>query len=315
MRGTVIVVSHNSSQYIEACLRPLVGAPGWNVVVVDNASGDDSVARATRAAPDARVLRQAQNLGYAGAANLAASLSDADILLMLNPDVIAAQGALQSIVQGFSHDRVGAVAGMLSQPDGSPQRGFSVRRFPTLLSALADLFLLNRIWPLNPWNRDYRALDFDYSKVQEIEQPAGACLAISRAAWQDVQGMDDGFYPVWFEDVDLCRRLHDRGWKILYSPSAVFVHAGGHSVNQLPFPARQALWYGNLMRYFVKHEPRWKCFIVRIGIVAGLFLRCTASAFGSGPPEISVPEAIRVYSAVALRYGLLGQITQPKPKR
>lgn len=311
MRGTVIIVSHNSSAYIEACLRPLLGVPGWNIVVIDNASQDDSVQRAMRAAPDARIVCNTKNLGYAGAANLAASLSEADVFLLLNPDIVAGQEALPSMVQGFSHDRVGAVAGMLSQPDGSPQAGFSVRRFPSLSSALTEVLLVNRIFPHNRWNRRYRALDFDYSKTQEIEQPAGACLMIKRAAWLDVHGMDDGFYPVWFEDVDFCRRLHDCGWKILYCPNAVFTHVGGHSVSQLSFYLRQSLWYGNLLRYFHKHESRWKCFLLRIGIVTGLLLRCTASALGLRPSGVSFGTAVRVYCEVAWRYGVLGEIPQP----
>jgi N-acetylglucosaminyl-diphospho-decaprenol L-rhamnosyltransferase len=204
---------------------------------------------------------------------------------------------------------------MLTQPDGSPQRGFSIRRFPSLSSTLAEVLLLNRVWPLNPWNRRYRALDFDYRKAQEVEQPAGACLAIQRVAWRDVQGMDNSFYPVWFEDVDLCRRLHERGWKILYCPSAVFVHAGGHSVTQLPFHQRQALWYGNLLRYFDKHESRWKSFILRSGIVAGMLLRCAASALGSRPSGVSFGTAVRSYCDVAWRYGVLGEVKQLHPNR
>ena len=312
MRGTVIIVSHNSSAYIEACLQSLLWAPGWNIVVIDNASQDSSVQRAMQAAPDARIISKSENLGYAGAANLAASMSDADILLLLNPDIVADHGALHNVVQGFSDDRVGAVAGMLSQPNGLPQRGFSVRRFPGLSSALAEVLLLNRIWPLNPWNRRYRALDFDYSKAQEVEQPAGACLAIRRAAWLDIRGMDDSFYPVWFEDVDLCRRLNDGGWKILYCPKAVFIHVGGHSVSQLSFYERQAIWYGNLIRYFAKHESRWKCFLLRIGILAGLLLRCAVSALGLGPSDVSLGTAIHVYCEVAWHYGVLGQVTPPK---
>ena len=138
---------------------------------------------------------------------------------------------------------------------------------------LAEVLLINRIWPTNPWNRRYRCLDLDYTKVQEVEQPAGACLAIKRRAWEDAGGFDESFFPVWFEDVDFCSRLRDKGWKIVYSPGAVFTHVGGHSVKKLPFRDRQVFWYKNLLRYFRKHHRHWEVSVLRAGIAIGLLLR------------------------------------------
>ena len=74
-------------------------------------------------------------------------------------------------------------------------------------------------------NRRYRCLDADYSQQQEIEQPAGACLAVTRSVWESVGGMDPAFFPVWFEDVDFCARLLESGAKIVYCPAARFQHS------------------------------------------------------------------------------------------
>src|SRR5260370_1096278 len=87
---------------------------------------------------------------------------------------------------------------------------------------LAEVLLVNRAWPGNPWNVRYRCLDLDYRNTQEVDQPAGACLAVKRKAWDEISGFDEGFFPVWFEDVDFFRRLRDKGWKIVYSPAALF---------------------------------------------------------------------------------------------
>jgi GT2 family glycosyltransferase len=202
---------------------------------------------------------------------------------------------------------VGAAGGLLIGKDGLPQKGFTVRRFPTIGSTLAEVLLLNRIWPSNPCNVSYRCLDLDYQAAQDVDQPAGACLAVKRQAWEAINGFDEGFFPVWFEDVDFCRRLRDREWRIVYCPDAVFLHAGGHSVNQLPFRDRQSYWYRNLLRYFMKHRSPSELALLRVGIAIGLLFRALLSLVGFGPAGISVTESLEAYWHVAWRYAIRGE--------
>jgi len=152
----------------------------------------------------------------------------------------------------------------------------------------------------------YRCLDLNYQNAQEVEQPAGACLAVKRQAWDEVGGFDEGFFPVWFEDVDFCRRLRDRGWKIVYCPDAIFSHAGAHSVSGLAFRDRQSYWYKNLVRYFAKHHTRTQLAILRVGITMGLLLRGLLSLLGFSPSGTSVPEAVEAYWHAAWRYAVRG---------
>ena len=240
--GSAIVVTYNSAGQIEACLDALRNEAGWQRIVVDNASQDDTVERAQKSDPAARVIKNPKNIGFAAAANQGARLASGNILLFLNPDAIAQSGALDALAKALEQEGVGAVGGALSHSRGEVDRGFSVRRFPTMLSMAAEILLLNRLWPSNPSNRDYRCLDLDYAKPQEVDQPAGACLAVRREAWTSVRGFDEGFFPIWFEDVDLCRRLRVHNWKILFCPSACFLHSGGHSASQLSLGDRQIFW-------------------------------------------------------------------------
>ena len=126
-------------------------------------------------------------------------------------------------------------------------------------------------------------------RVQPIEQPAGACLAIAREAWSAVGGMDTQFTPVWFEDVDFCKRLLDSGRKIDYCPSARFHHSGAHSVGKLSFAEKQLFWYTNMLRYARKHFSRAKVLILRMGIIKGMLLRSLAALLGSGPKRGKQP--------------------------
>ena len=76
---------------------------------------------------------------------------------------------------------------------------------------------------------------------------------IRRDVWEKLGGLDEGFHPVWFEDVDLCRRALDAGFEIDYLPHVKAAHRGGHSVSHLPAGCRMHYWYGSLLRYAAKH--------------------------------------------------------------
>jgi hypothetical protein len=188
------------------------------------------------------------------------------------------------------------VGGSLLEADDKPQRGFAFRKLPTLASLLCETLLINQLWPANPVNRHYRCLDADYSHQQEVEQPAGACLAIRREVWDGIGGFDERFYPVWFEDVDLCKRIRDRGMKIVYCPTARFRHSGAHSVGRLSFQQKQRFWYCNMLAYAEKHFAPAQPFLLRMGILAGMVLRSGAALLGIRP--VSLPEALRAYRQV-----------------
>jgi GT2 family glycosyltransferase len=252
-------------------------------------------------------LINSHNAGFAGAVNQAAAVAEGDFLVILNPDTIATPGSLEKLAEALRTDNVGAASGLLLDEDGLPQKGFAIRRLPTLGSMLAEALLLNRAWPGNPWNVRYRCLDLNYQNAQEVEQPAGACLAVKREAWDKLNGFDEGFFPVWFEDVDFCRRLRSRGWKIVYRPDAIFTHSGGDSVSGLPFRDRQSYWYKNLVRYFAKHQSRTQRAILRVGITVGLLLRALLSLVGFSPAGTSVSEAVAAYWHTAWRYAVRGK--------
>jgi len=299
--GSVIVVSYNSEAYIEACLLALQRVENWKVILVDNCSTDKTVERAQQVGSKTCMLLNPRNLGFAAAVNQGAQVAEGDIFVILNPDTISNSYALEKLVQPLVAYDVGAAGGLLV-PSGEPaENGFTVRRFPTLASMLVQVFLLNHIWPKNPWNRHYRCLDLNYRLAQEVDQPAGACLAVKRKAWEDVGGFDEGFFPVWFEDVDFCRRLRSSGWKIVYCPDAVFTHAGGHSVNSLRFEEKQAFWYRNLLRYFAKHHTRVEVSLLQASVVLGLLFRVLLSLCGFQPAGVSAREALTAYWHVAYR--------------
>lgn len=275
-------MTYNSAAVIGACLEALT-REDCEIIVVDNASQDETVRCVEEfvAWHPVRLIANEVNRGFGAAVNQGAREAEGDMLLILNPDAIAESGAIAALMRCIEATQASAVGGALIESNGEPARGFAFRRIPTLVPLLCEVLLLNRIWPANPVNRRYRYLDADYSQPQQVEQPAGACLAVTRTAWESVGGFDEQFYPVWFEDVDLCKRLLQRGLMIFYCPAARFSHSAAHSVGQLNFRDKQLFWYSNMLRYARKHFTPTQVFILRLAIIKGMLLRSAAALFGA----------------------------------
>jgi len=282
VRCSVIVVTYNSAEAIGLCLEALA-REDCEIVVVDNASQDETVRRVEEfvAWHELRLLANDRNLGFAAAANQGAHEASGDVLLLLNPDAIAQPGAVKALLQCMESTGAAAAGGALLESNGKPARGFAFRRLPTAATLLCEALLVNQLWPRNPLNRRYRCLNADYAQPQEVEQPAGACLTIRREAWAELSGFDEQFVPVWFEDVDFCKRLLERGHKIVYCPIASFSHSGAHSVSKLLFRDRQVFWYTNMLRYARKHFSRGQVQVLHVGIIAGMIMRSAAALFGA----------------------------------
>ena len=270
----VVVVSYNSSKYLPLCLDSLRGV-GVEIIVVDNASTDDSVAVARQ--HGVRVIANSENRGLAAAANQGARASAAEFLLFLNPDAVLLDGFADLLRAVIQEPQAGAVAGLLLDEAGRPQVGFNVRSLPSFVTLACEVLLLNRLWPRNPVNRRYRCLDVPLDRPGEIEQPAGACLLVRRRALEQVGYWDEHFYPLWFEDVDLCLRLRRSGYPILFCPTCRWRHHGEHSLDSISFARKQLFWYRNLLYYVRKHMGSAAALAMRLLVCAGAAARWMAT--------------------------------------
>lgn len=242
-----------------SCLDALAEmAPDVTAAVIDNASTDRTVEQVRRRAavnPRVQLVANRDNRGFAGAVNQGfATTTGADPILLLNPDV-QLRTPLTPLIEACQEH--GLAAGQLTTRLGQPQAGFTIRRFPTAVSLAFELLGINRLWPGNPANRRYRYLDRDLNREGPVEQPAGAFLMIRRDVWEHLEGFDEAFHPVWFEDVDFCRRAAGAGYRIEYVPQVRAEHLGGHSVRKLPSARMEQYWYVSLLSYAAKHFRPW----------------------------------------------------------
>ncbi len=265
-----IVVTYNSERQITSCLASLKDRA--RPVVIDNASSDDTCAVIERSYPEVTLLRNSDNLGFAAAVNQGIVVSDEPFILLLNPDAYLVK-PIDDLVTRCFIPGIGAAAGRLLDPKGKTQLGFNVRAFPTATALIFETLGWNRLWPSNPVNRHYRLRGFDDTKEQDVAQPAGAFLMVRRDALEAVGGLDEQFQPLWFEDVDLCQRLHNAGHRIRYVPSCMAHHEGAHSLKSATLELQRVAWYGNLLRFSSKHfSTRVHLWLVPV-ILVGVFSR------------------------------------------
>lgn len=268
----IVIVTYQSAREVGPCLDAALRT-GAEIVVVDNADCD-ATAREVQGR-GVRLIRNQRNRGFAGAVNQGIHSLSTPLILLLNPDAVIETG-LWPMVEACGMDGVAAAGGMLLDSEGRPQTGFMVRRFPGAAILAFEALLVNRIWPRNPVNWQYRCMGMDYSVPQDVEQPAGAFLMFRRDVWQELGGFDERFHPLWFEDVDFCRRAAAAGYRLRFVPEAVAKHTGGHSISKIEVEKRPLYWYGNVLRYAAGHLGLTGRIVVCLAVVTGSIPRMVA---------------------------------------
>ncbi|HBY63657.1 MAG TPA: hypothetical protein DEH78_27855 [Solibacterales bacterium] len=267
---SIVIVSYNSAEVLGTCIASCRRVNPAEIFVVDNASADNSVSVAQRAG--AQVIVNTTNKGFAAAANQGIGASSSPAVLLLNPDT-ELPSSIEPLAAALEDGEVGAAAPVLVDDSGRAQLGFSIRRLPEAKALIFEVLGINRLLPGNPVNARYRCLDLDLTEDQDVEQPAGACLLIRKTAWGLVGGFDEEFHPVWFEDVDFCRRLRRAGFRIRLAAGVAVRHRGGHSVSNLTPGRRQACWYASLLKYAAKAYPGHAVRGIAGALLAGLLPR------------------------------------------
>lgn len=227
----IVIVSWNVSAAVRQCLISIrQHASTANVVVVDNASTDGTVAMVGREFPEITVIRNSRNVGFARACNQGAALGKQSVILFLNPDAQLCSDAGDMLQTMFEEQPfVGIIGPKILNIDGSVQP--SVRRFPTPLSFLWELLKLKRLLPGLGVLRKNHMEEFRYNTLRAVDQVMGAAFAVRRSLYETLQGFDERFF-IWFEEVDFCYRAHILGWLIFFVPDLTVIHRRGASFEQ-----------------------------------------------------------------------------------
>ncbi|NUO84025.1 glycosyltransferase family 2 protein [candidate division KSB1 bacterium] len=277
---SIVIVTYNSRADIAICLASLekhCRAHALEIIVFDNASKDGTADEVAAKFPNVRLLRSAENHGFARGNNLAAQHAQGRFILLLNPDTWVNDDMCGVLVRFMNeHPEAGACAPLILRPDGSRQRG-AFRTLPTLATLFYDQTGLSRIFPKSRRFGRYMMTWWNHDDVRAVEQPAGACLLVRREVWQHINGFDEGYF-MYYDDVDLCRAILQAGWKIYFTPHTRVYHSGGQSASQDVLKNYIEL-HRSMYRYFRKHHGRVATWIAKLLVACGELGKLLVIAF------------------------------------
>lgn len=252
-----IVVSWHDENRVHDLVEAWPADDDLELLIVDNGS--------TRELPaGVQILNGERNLGFAGAINLGLRETTAPLVLVMNSDVCPRSGAIDSLIRGFERwPDAAALAPRLVSTDGSSQFRWQLRTLPSVPALLLQALLL----PATGQSQS------ELGPGQRVEQPAAAALVLRRQVLADLGGFDESFFPAWFEDVDLAKRMKDSQHPIRYCPEAEFTHHLGSSIPRLGYGRFLQIYYSNLCRYLAKHHGNLWARVARFLLVPASLLR------------------------------------------
>ena len=266
---SVVIVSFNCRDLLLSCLTSLHGIDG-EIIVVDNASSDQTVTTLRTRHPDVAVIEMGKNAGFGRASNRGMEAASGRYILLLNPDTVVSPGALRVLVDFLDeHPGAGVVAPRLVYPDGADQG--TARAFPTAAAALfGRRSPLTRWFPSNRWSRRYlTGRQRSTNTPFEIEWVSGAAMMVRADVIGRLGGFDPDFFMHW-EDAELCHRTRRSGFEIWCEPRATVIHEEGGS--RRGWPPRQ-VWHFHRGAYLFwkKTHTGWST-RVTLPLVAGALL-------------------------------------------
>lgn len=270
----IIIVNYNSTEYLVKCIESIyhhLDSARINIFVEDNES-NNTIEVVEKKFREVTIQRNTKNLGFGAAINKALRKCKAPYVVLLNPDTILPDGSLKKAVEYLSmNNRVGVIGPRIYEHDGSIQG--SARRFPTLWTSIfGRKSPLTKLFPQNPiTKREFICFDCVNNEDIDVDWVSGACMIIRRKAIQQISGFDERFFLYW-EDTDLCKRIKEAGWRIVYFPKAQIYHSVGKSSETR---AIRSIFHfhRSCFRLFVKHS-KVPVNLMMPFVFSGLTARC-----------------------------------------
>jgi hypothetical protein len=306
---SVVIVGWNARHYLELCLESLAEAPprrSVEILVVDNASADGSAEMIEARFPHVKLIRSAENLGFAKGNNVAISRCQGRYIALVNPDVIVFPGCLDALADFLDqHPKVGNVGPRVLNPDMSLQS--TCRRFPTLwnnfcsATSLATTFKNSRLFA------GEHMFYFPHDRTLAVDVLVGCFSMIRREAFETVGLLDEGLF-MYGDDVDWCRRCWRAGWEVVFFPGAQAIHDRGKIT--APYPVRFAIaQQRSVLYYWSKHHGFLGLLGIRSIIFVHHLLRYLLAAF-SGLSVSQERDVRKQVSIACLRTILSGNVAR-----
>lgn len=251
---TVVIVSYNSRRFLRRCLDSLKISRDQNpyrVILVDNASSDGTVQMVKKAYEWVDVIVNRDNVGFSSGCNRAIEVSNSEYILFLNPDIEVEPDAITRMLKKMgSSESTGVLGGLVFDASGIPQHSAS-RQIPGLASAFFHLTGLSRLFPRSTRISQYSQTHTSPFQEREVGSVSGSFMMIRKAALDRVGGFDERFF-LYGEDMDICLRVADNGFKVLYYPEARAIHHHRTSTSKRPIRSTYH-FYHSMALFYRKH--------------------------------------------------------------
>jgi len=273
---TVTIVNYNVRDLLRDCLRSLHISQcrcSFETIVVDNCSNDGSADMVRAEFPEVQLIVSPSNDGFAAANNRGIQAArPSRYLMLLNPDTVVPDGALEQLVDFMDkHPEAGIVGPKLIKGDGTLDLACR-RSFPNPRIAFYHAFGLDRLFPKSREFAQYNLTFLDEDELNEVDCVVGAAMLVRAAAIQQAGLLDESFF-MYGEDLDWAFRIRDAGWKVFYNPGVVITHYKGQSSRQRSVRSILA-FYDAMVTFHRKHYGARTLFLVNWLIMLGIALRC-----------------------------------------
>jgi GT2 family glycosyltransferase len=271
---SIIIVTWNSEHEIHRCLGSIYGTGLENeleVIVVDNNSADNTCSIIQNNFQNVKLIKNHHNFGFTIGCNQGIKASKEKFVYLLNPDTEVNKDSLVRLKEFLEENaEVGAVAPQLLNEDGSIQ--YSCRTFPRYWDMFCELTLLSTIFSKSKTFARWKMKYFNHNELKEVDQPMAAALLIRKNILDKVDNMDERF-QMFFNDVDLCKKIKDNNYKIIFNPHAKIKHAKGVSIYK--DRARMIeVWNNDCIKYFEKYyNSAVKLGFLKLGLRLSGFFR------------------------------------------
>lgn len=275
MNLSIIIVNWNSLEFTKECLNSIAANLKdlqYEVIVIDNASQDESCRVIPEMFSWVRMVGSDRNLGFAGANNLGAKLASGKNLLFLNPDTLVIEDAIQRMVSRLdSGSEFGVVGCRLLNGDHTLQTS-CVQPYPRITNQLLGIEAIRRRWPtLSMWRMDVLFTDTG-KEIDEVEVVSGACLMVKRSVFESAGGFSTDYF-MYAEEADLCCKINRAGCKIGYVRDATIVHFGGQSSKKRGDTFADVVMRESIFTFLRKFRGNTYAGIYRIGLFLSAGIR------------------------------------------
>ncbi len=310
---SVVIVAWNAKHYLQLCLDSLAKAPpqrAMEVLVVDNASADDTVAMVETEFPWVKLIRSKENLGFSKGNNVAIRQCRGRYIALVNPDVIVFPGCLDTLADFLDRNpRVGDVGPRVFNPDMTQQS--TCRRFPTLWNNFCSASHLETFFKGRSFFAGEHMFYFAHDRTLAVDVIVGCFSMIRREAFDEVGLLDEGLF-MYGDDVDWCRRAWNAGWQVYFCPDARAIHDRGKTT--APYPAHFAVaQQRSILRYWTKHHTVFGVLGIRCIMFFHHLIRYGLSLLSVLASRGKQSEIRKQVSSACLRQLLYGAVP-PKPE-